>query len=158
MLQNVRKDLRILSSTVRCLFYSKSLPLPYCFIHFHGGSIFFMQKGGLKFTKSQHQKNCNPLFQRQRITTPPPIHFTPNKQTQIESVFLKKINTLSMAILWLPTFWSSKFNAPLPIFQQFITPSIGAPILRKMSAIFIANFPLHSIVIPLTHLRLACLF
>ena len=48
--------------------------------------------------------------------------FTPPPQKKAEiilkSIFLNKINTLSVDILWLSTFWSSKILWPPPIFFQ----------------------------------------
>ena len=57
----------------------------------------------------------------------PPNHWytLPPKQAKIvlKSVFLNKINTLSVVILWLPTFWSSKILwPPYFSFQKFKTP------------------------------------
>ena len=55
----------------------------------------------------------------------------------MKSVFLNKINTLSVVILWLPTFWSSKILwPPYFSFQKFMTPSIfGTPLPSEENAI-----------------------
>ena len=57
-----------------------------------------------------------PYFGNRNFMTPSLIHLPP-KQAKIalKSVFLNKINTVSVVILWLPTFWSSKILWP-PIF------------------------------------------
>ena len=56
--------------------------------------------------------------------------------------FFYKINTLSVVILWLPTFWSSKILwPPYFSFQKFMTPSIfGTPFRRKCQPPYIGQF------------------
>ena len=51
-----------------------------------------------------------PLFRQQQFYDPHHRYTLPPKPAKIvmESVFLNKINTPSVVILWFPTFWSSK--------------------------------------------------
>ena len=76
-------------------------------------------------------KIVNPLFWKNydphhRYTLPPE-----QARIVLKSVFLNKINTLSVVILWLPTFWISPYFS----FQKFMTPSIfGSPLPKKIIA------------------------
>ena len=82
------------------------------------GGWHFLQKGGLKFTKSWRRKTCDPLISATKILWPPHRYTLPPKQAKIslKSAFLNKIKKLSVVILWLPTFWLSKILWPPPIF------------------------------------------
>ena len=100
-----------------CVIYLILIQLPrYC----KGAGIFF-GKGGPKFTKKlaliKLQPPPPPILATKILWTPHHRYTLPSKQVKIvlKSVFLNKINTLPVVILWLPTFWSSKILWP-PIF------------------------------------------
>ena len=74
------------------------------------GSIIFFGRGVPNLQKVSINKIVTPILGI-KILWPPHHRYTlPPKQAKIvlKSVFLNKINTLSVVILWLPTFWSSK--------------------------------------------------
>ena len=107
------------------------------------GTIIFFRRGvPNSFKKIGVNKIATPLFRQQKFYDP--ITDTPyplNRLNWLKSVFLNKINTLSVVILWLPTFWSLKKKKKLcpPIFlsKNLMTPSIfGTPIpkIKKMIA------------------------
>ena len=89
-----------------------------------------------------------PLFRQQKFYDPPSHHqytLLP-KQTKIvlKSVFLNKINTLFVVILWFPTFWSSKMLwPPYFSFQKSMTPQYiwDLPFQRKW------QFPKNQLVV-----------
>ena len=71
--------------------------------------------------------------------TPHHQYTLPLKQAKIvlKSVFLNKINTLSVVILWLPTFWLSKilWSLYFPSKKIMTHPVyLGPPILKKLIA------------------------
>ena len=80
------------------------------------GTIIFFRWGSQIYKKSASIKLGPPYFGNKNfITLPSPIHLTP-KQAKIvlkSIIFLNKINTLSVVILWCPTYWSSKILWPL---------------------------------------------
>ena len=101
------------------------------------GAIIFFGRGFQIFQKSASIKLRPPLFRQQKFyDTPPPRHqYTlPLKQAKIvlKSVFLNKINTLSVGILRLPTFWLSKILWP-PYFSFIFFPQYiwDPPFQRK---------------------------
>ena len=67
-----------------------------------------------------------PHFSNKNCMTPHHWYTLPPEQAKIvlKSVFLNKINTLSVVILWLPTFWSSKFYHPLFFFPKNYDPPV----------------------------------
>ena len=95
----------------------------------------FSSKGGPKFTKSASIELRPNNFGNKNFMTPHHQYTWPPKQANIvlKSVVLNKINTLSVVILWLTTFWSSKILwPPYFSFQNFMTPSIfGTPHSKK---------------------------
>ena len=101
----------------------------------------FSSEGGVPIYKKRRWWNCDPHLLRQQkfYDHPPrPIHTPyPPKQAKIvlKSVFLNKINALSVVILWLPTFWSSKnFMTHLFFFPKIFDPPVylgPTPFWRK---------------------------
>ena len=88
----------------------------------------FLRKGSPKFPKSFGiNKIVTPLFCNKYFMTPITDTPYPLKQAKIvlKSVFLNKINRLSVVILWLPTFWSSEILwPPYSSLQKFMTPPV----------------------------------
>ena len=126
-----------------CLAYTQrqpnSLPLSL-------GSYHFLRKAVPNLLKVSINKILTPPILAKKILWPPTID-TPYPQTQaklvLNSVFLNKINTLSVVIFWLPTFWSSKMLwPPYFSFQKFTTPwYIWDPTLpKKMIVPLISQF------------------
>ena len=88
--------------------------------------------------------------------TPHHRYTLPPKQAKIvlKSVLLNKINTLSVVILWLPTFWSLKFYDPLfffpkiyelqyiwdPPFRRKWQPPLNVSLIRYICSIFTVYF------------------
>ena len=96
------------------------------------GAIIFFGREVPNFPKVGINKTVTPLF--------PSRYTLPRKQAKIvlKSIFLNKINTLSVVILWRPTFWLSKILWP-PLFflskKLWLPPCIyGTPIPKKMIA------------------------
>ena len=89
-----------------------------------GAGIFF-RRGVPNLQKVNVDKTVTPPISATRILWPPHHWYTlPPKQAKIvlKSV-LNKINTLSVVILWLPTFWSSKILwHPLFFFPKIYDP------------------------------------
>ena len=112
-----------------CLAYTQrqpnSLPLSL-------GGYHFLWKAVPNLWKVSVNKTATPLFRLQKFyDPPPPIHLTPPppKQAKIvlNSVPWNKINTLSVVILWLPTFLSSKILWP----PYFSFPNFCIPTFNK---------------------------
>ena len=102
----------------------------FCFIT----GLSFSSDGGSQIYKMLVSIKLQPLISGTKILCPQPlIHLTP-KQAKIvlKLVFLNKINILSVVILWLPTFWSSKILwPPYFSFQKFTPPAYLGPTLPK---------------------------
>ena len=101
------------------------------------GGWHFLRKGVPNLQKVGVDKTAIPPILATKILWLPHHRYTlPPKQAKIvlKSVFLNKINTLSVVILWLPTFWSSNILwPPYFSFQKFMTPGIFGtlPFWRK---------------------------
>ena len=95
------------------------------------GTIIFFGREAQIYKKSASIKLRPPYFGNKKFMTPHHWYTLPLKQAKVvlKSVFLNKINTLSVVILWLPTFWSWKIVWPLIYFsfQKFVAPSIIGP-------------------------------
>ena len=112
------------------------------------GGWHFLQKGVPNLQKVGVDKTApSPHFGNKNFMTPHHRYTLPPKQAKIvlKSVFLNKINTLSVVTLWLPTFWSSKILwPPYFSFQKLMTPSIfGTPLFRRKCQP--PNWPLHQV-------------
>ena len=89
------------------------------------GLSFSSEEGSQIHKKSASIKLWPPYFGNKHFMTPHHRYTLPPKQAKIvlKSVFLNKINTLSVVILWLPTFWSSKILwTPYFSFQKIMIP------------------------------------
>ena len=98
----------------------------------------FSLEGGSQIYK-ESQEIATPYFGNKNFMTPHHRYTLPPKQAKIvlKSVFLNKINTLSVVILWLTTFWSSKMLwPPLFFFPKIYDPPVylGPPLPKKMIA------------------------
>ena len=85
----------------------------------------FLWKGRSQIYKKSASIKLQPPILATKILWPPHHRYTlPSKQAKIVlKVFSNKINTLSVVILWLPTFWSSKnFMTPLFFFPKIYDP------------------------------------
>ena len=101
-----------------------------------GGAIIFFRRGVPNLQKVGVDKTATPYFDNKNFMTPHHWYTLPRKQAKIvsKSVFMNKVNTLSVVILWLPTFWSSKILwPPYFSFQKFMTPQyiLDPPFWRK---------------------------
>ena len=110
---------------------------------FFRGLSFSLEGGYQIYKKSASIKLWPPFFGNKNFMTLHHQYTLPPKQAKIvlKSVFLKKINTLSVVILWLTTFWSSKILwSSLFLFPNIYEPQhISLPLPpKKMIA------PLHS--------------
>ena len=90
-----------------------------------------------------------PISATKNFMTPHHRSTLPPKQAKIvlKSVFLNKINTLSVVILWLPSLWSSKILwPPIFFFPKFMTPQyIWDPLPKKMPApLYTIRYRVHS--------------
>ena len=102
---------------------------------FHKGlSIFSKWRSQMYKNSASIKLQPHPYFGEKNSSTPSPPHpytpYTLNSLNCIDSVFLNKINTLPVVILWLPAFWSSKIVWPPPYFSfQNLWPSsiFGTP-------------------------------
>ena len=104
-----------------CSINAKSLSMFACL-----GSWHFLRKGAPNYKKSASIKLRPPILATKNYDPPPPHHrytLTP-KQAKIvlKSVFLNKIDTLTVVILWLPTFGSSKTYDPPIFFPKIYDP------------------------------------
>ena len=112
------------------------------------GAVIFFGRGSQIYKKSAPIKLRPPISATKILWPPSLIHHTP-KQAKIvlKSVFLNKINTLSVVILWLPTFLSSKILwPPYFSFQKFMAPCIfGTPPILKN---FLNSGPIFGTPIP----------
>ena len=96
----------------------------------HKGAVIFFGGGSQIYKKSPSIKLRPPLFLQQNFYGPPTNTPPPNQaKIVLKSIFLNKINTLSVVILWLPTFWSSKilWPPPPPVY-------LGPTLSKKMTA------------------------
>ena len=104
-----------------------------------GKGYHFLGKGVPNLQKVGINKIVTPPISATQILRPPHHRFTlPPKQAKIvlKSV-LNKINTLSVVILWLPTFWSSKILwTPIFLSKNLWPPPVylGPPFKKKMIA------------------------
>ena len=79
------------------------------------GLAFSSEGGGSKiYKKSMSKKLRPPILAAKKLCPPHHRYNLPQKQAKIvsKSVFLNKINTLSMVILWLPTPFRRKCQSP----------------------------------------------
>ena len=92
------------------------------------GGWHFLRKGGPNLQKVGIDKTGTPPISATKILSPPHHRYIlPLEQAKIvlKSVLLNKINTLSVVILWLPTFWSSKIVWPPYVSsQKCMTPPV----------------------------------
>ena len=98
----------------------------------HLGGYHFLRKGVPNLPKVGVHKTVTPYFCNKNVMTLHHRYTLSHKQAKIvlKSVFSNKINTLSVVILWLPTFWLSKILWPSLFFFQknYDPPSIfGTP-------------------------------
>ena len=106
------------------------------FVSSSKGDIIFFRRGVPNLQKVSINKIVTPhYFSNKNFMTPLHRYTLPPKQAKIvlKLVFLNKINILSMVILWLPTFWSSKILwPPYFSFQKCMTPQyVWDPHTRK---------------------------
>ena len=108
------------------------------------GGWHFLTKGVPNLQKAGIDKTATPLFRQQKFYDPHHRYTLPPKQAKIvlKSVFLNKINTLSVVILWLPTFWSSKsLWPPYFSFQKFMKlPKENASPLKRIRSVILIEF------------------
>ena len=89
-----------------------------------GGAIIFFGRGSQIYKKSASIKLWPPYFSNKNFTTPHHRYTLPPKQAKIvlKSVFLNKVNTLSVVILWLLHFGHQKLYDPLVFFPKIYDP------------------------------------
>ena len=98
----------------------------------------FLRKGVPNLQKVGVNKIATPYFGNKKLMPPHHRYYLPPKQAKIvlKSVFLNKINKLSVVILWLPTFWLSQTLWPPIFLSKIYDPLVylGFPIPKKMIA------------------------
>ena len=93
------------------------------------GNIIFFGRGSQIYKESASIKLRPTYFSNNNFRPPPPRQYTlPHKQakTVLESVFLNKINTLSVVILWFLHFGHQKFHDPPP--PIFLSKNLWPPV------------------------------